>query len=56
MGGICCSNPEQDTNIQVNKKLYRPVDYQQRLEEVLEFWFRGDDEPAIAGLNTYDRE
>jgi uncharacterized protein (DUF924 family) len=34
----------------------RPVDYQQRLEEILEFWFRGEDEPSISGMSTYDRE
>lgn len=56
MGGFCCNSTDKDTNINVNRRLYRPVEYQQRLEDILEFWFKGDNEPSIAGLNTYDRE
>ena len=57
--GMCCSQPEKTAIIDFNSKLYKPVDYQQRLEEILDFWFRSDDDDHIGGIHSsiaYDRE
>ena len=34
----------------------KPVNYQQRLEYILDFWFRMDDEVGIGAMLAYDRE
>lgn len=50
MGNTCCGNSDSSTNID-----YRPVEYQQRMEEILDYWYRQDDKPGISG-QFYDRE
>ena len=66
MGNVCCGDPSDSTL--ENKSKFKPVKnnvvikrkmvkYHQRLEDVLDFWFRDSDDPQkISVTNTYDRE
>ena len=56
MGNVCCGPPSDDSKFLAdsNRKLYRPVNYQQRIEDILDFWFRGDNDTNE--LTNYDRE
>lgn len=64
MGVCCCSNSEKTTLEPNTKRQAKPqpikrkmVKHQQRLEEVLDFWFRDSDDPdKIQVINKYDRE
>ena len=51
--GNCCSAPGQNVDIGA-AKLFKPVEYQQRLEEIIDFWFRGDNN--VSEYTAYDRE
>jgi hypothetical protein len=56
MGAVCCGAPNDESKFNgvLNSKLIRPVNFQERLEEILDFWFRGDNDTSE--LNNYDRE
>tara|TARA_B110001450_G_C17462855_1_gene416939 strand:+ start:69 stop:269 length:201 start_codon:yes stop_codon:yes gene_type:complete len=52
--GVCCGS-QKHSEIKFEKKLYKPVDFQQKMEEIIDFWFKIDDNEAL-GMNTYDRD
>ena len=52
----CCADPGHPTMTDWNSRLYRPVEFQQRLEEILDFWFRDESADGGINLNLYDRE
>lgn len=52
---ICCGASGQHKEIKYESKLYKPVEFQQRLEEIIDFWFKLDNDAPL-GLSTYDRD
>lgn len=53
--GVCCGAAKEHQDIKYEKKLYKPVEYQQRLEEIIDFWFRLENDGTL-GMSTYDRD
>ena len=55
MGGCCTASQENnfDTTKQ-DSKLYRPVEYQSRIDDILNFWFKIESQSQSG--EEYDRD
>ena len=55
MGALtnCCGNPQHE-KIDARDLMFKPVDHQQRMYDILDFWFRPDNDQTT--VVAYDRE